>query len=112
MSGPETASAFRAWEAVARPGAMRLPIISLTANAAEEHEAECSHAGMDLFLSKPLRQEAIPLLRAHAAAHAEQRALEEAARSATHEAAEAAAAAALAGLRPLGASYNRAPTSE
>ena len=46
MSGPQVASAFRAWEAGARPGAMRLPIVSLTANAAEEHAAECSHAGM------------------------------------------------------------------
>jgi hypothetical protein len=57
---------------------------------------------MDLFLSKPLRQDAIPVLRAHAAAHAEQRAVEAAARSATREAAAAAAAAAVAHavLRP------------
>jgi CheY-like chemotaxis protein len=96
MSGPEAAAAYRVWEAAARPGAMRLPIISLTANAAEEHAAECSQAGMDFFLAKPLRQEAIPVLRAHAAAYAEQRAVEEAARSATREAAAVAAAAAAA----------------
>jgi CheY-like chemotaxis protein len=45
MSGPQAAAAFRAWEAAARPGAMRLPIISLTANAAEEHASECAQAG-------------------------------------------------------------------
>jgi hypothetical protein len=49
---------------------------------------------MDLFLAKPLRQDAIPVLRAHAAAYAEQRAVEAAAASATREAARAAAAAA------------------
>jgi CheY-like chemotaxis protein len=96
MSGPEAAAAFREWELEVRHGAIRLPNISLTANAAGEHEAECSQAGMDLFLSKPLRQEAIPMLRAHAAAHAEQRVVEEAARSATQEAEAAVAAAAAA----------------
>jgi signal transduction histidine kinase len=120
-SGTQAASEFRAWEAAARPGAMRLPIIALTANVLEEHASECENAGMvrarqsgrccfchscahalmclpvqDLFLSKPLREDVIPVLRAHAAAYAEQRAVEEAARAATAEAGHAAAAAAAA----------------
>ena len=48
----------------------------------------------DLFLSKPLRDAAIPALRAHAVAHAEQRAVEQDARSATREAKAAVDAAA------------------
>jgi CheY-like chemotaxis protein len=95
-SGTEVAAEFRAWEAAARPGAMRLPIIALTANVLEEHASECEGAGMDMFLSKPLREDVIPVLRAHAAAYAEQRSVEEAARAATGDAARAAAAAAAA----------------
>jgi CheY-like chemotaxis protein len=97
LSGPQVAVAFRAWETEHRPGAMRLPLVALTANAAEEHAAECAASGMDLFLSKPLRENALPALRAHAAAAAEARDVEAAARSATREsevAAKAAAAAA------------------
>jgi CheY-like chemotaxis protein len=45
MSGPEAAAAYRQWEAAARPDAMRLPIIALTANALEEHAAECIDNG-------------------------------------------------------------------
>jgi CheY-like chemotaxis protein len=36
MSGPQAAAAFRQWEEGARPGAMRLPIVSLTANVHEQ----------------------------------------------------------------------------
>jgi hypothetical protein len=62
----------------------------------EEHAAECATAGMDLFLSKPLRPCSVPVLHAHAAAHAECRAVQAAARSATSEAVRAAASAAAA----------------
>lgn len=50
----------------------------------------------DLFLSKPLRECSVPVLRAHAAAHAEYRAVAAAAASATAEAVRAANAAAAA----------------
>ncbi len=46
LTGTQVAAAFRAWEAVNRPGAMKLPLIALTANVAEEHAVECSEAGM------------------------------------------------------------------
>lgn len=97
MSGPDVAVAFRAWEAqqAQQSGVYtRLPLIALTANAMEEHAAQCEAAGMDLFVVKPLREAAIPALRAHAAAHAEQRAVDMDARAATREAAAAAASAA------------------
>jgi CheY-like chemotaxis protein len=59
---------------------MRLPLVALTANAAEEHAAECAASGMDLFICKPLRESALPALRGHAAA-AETRDVEAAARA-------------------------------
>jgi hypothetical protein len=36
LTGPQAAAAFRAWEAGARPGAMRLPLVALTANIHEQ----------------------------------------------------------------------------
>ena len=99
LRGPQVAAKFRAWEVQARPHAMKLPIIALTANVLEEHAVECATAGcaacsearlaacslraplrvnrsMDLFFSKPLREADVAVLRAHAMAYAEQRALE------------------------------------
>ena len=73
MTGPEAAVAFRAWERDMRPGE-HLPLIALTANVLEEHAAECKAAGMDAFLSKPLRPDALAVLRAHAGAYAAWRA--------------------------------------
>ena len=96
MSGTEVAAAFRRWEAEQAQATgtySRLPIVALTANVTEEHAAQCESAGMDLFLPKPLRDFAIPALRAHATAHAEQRAVVYEAQAATHEAAAAAASA-------------------
>lgn len=58
------------------------PIVALTANAMEEHAAECAATGCDAFLSKPLRADAMAVLRAHAAQAAELRALVQAAREA------------------------------
>lgn len=46
----------RAYRASEAPGA-HLPIIALTANAAEEVKTQCLEAGMDDFLGKPLKPE-------------------------------------------------------
>jgi len=51
MDGYMLAAAVRAEE---RAG-LRLPIIALTANALRGEEARCRHAGMDGYLSKPVR---------------------------------------------------------
>jgi CheY-like chemotaxis protein len=72
LTGPEAASAFRAWERAVRPTSARLPIAALTANVLEEHAEECKAAGMDIFLSKPLRKGALVVVRAMAQEHARQ----------------------------------------
>jgi PAS domain S-box-containing protein len=51
MDGYTLAAAVRAEEA----GGPRLPIIALTANALREEELRCHQAGMDVYLSKPVR---------------------------------------------------------
>ena len=55
MDGPEATRHLRAAEAAA--GGPRLPVVALTANAMAENRAECIAAGMDQFLSKPIRIE-------------------------------------------------------
>ena len=50
LDGIELTRAFRSEE---KPG-RHLPIIALTANAAEDVKAECLAAGMDDFLGKPV----------------------------------------------------------
>ena len=96
LSGTEVAAEYRRWEAEEAQATgvnSHLPIVALTANVTEEHAAQCESAGMDLFLPKPLRDFAIPALRAHATAHAEQRAVLYEAQAATREGAAVAAAA-------------------
>ena len=51
MDGLEASRRIRA----AEPAGRRLPIIALTANAFDENQDECLAAGMDAFLSKPVR---------------------------------------------------------
>jgi two-component system sensor histidine kinase RpfC len=51
LDGIELTRALRA----AEPPGRRLPIVALTANAAEDVKAECLAAGMDDFLGKPVR---------------------------------------------------------
>jgi two-component system, sensor histidine kinase RpfC len=55
LDGIEFTRAYRSEEARGE----HLPIIALTADAAEEAKAECLAAGMDDFLAKPIRPEAL-----------------------------------------------------
>jgi two-component system sensor histidine kinase RpfC len=50
MDGIDFTRAYRSRE----PAGEHLPIVALTANAAEEAKAECLAAGMDEFLTKPV----------------------------------------------------------
>jgi signal transduction histidine kinase/DNA-binding NarL/FixJ family response regulator len=73
MTGPQSARAFRAWEAAQRrAGPLRLPIVAFTANALEDAAAECRGAGMCDVATKPLRADAIAALHARATAYARQ----------------------------------------
>jgi two-component system sensor histidine kinase RpfC len=55
MDGIDFARSYRAREASTR----HLPIVALTANAAEEVRADCLRAGMDDFLTKPVTPEVL-----------------------------------------------------
>jgi CheY-like chemotaxis protein/nitrogen-specific signal transduction histidine kinase len=61
LDGYEATRRIREIEAhgnAAAPGTRRrVPIVALTANAMEGDEAKCMHAGMDDYLTKPLRAE-------------------------------------------------------
>jgi CheY-like chemotaxis protein len=74
LTGPQVAISFRAWESE-RPHLARTPLVALTANALEEHAAECAAAGCDAFITKPLRADSMAVLRVLAAQAAERRAL-------------------------------------
>ncbi|PCH97422.1 MAG: hybrid sensor histidine kinase/response regulator [Rhodobacteraceae bacterium] len=55
MDGLEATRAIRAYER--KHGLHRVPIIALTANAMKEDRERCLDAGMDDYLSKPIRKE-------------------------------------------------------
>lgn len=61
MDGVDFTRAWRSEE----PDGMRLPIIALTANAAEDAKAECLEAGMDEFLTKPVDPDMLDELLRH-----------------------------------------------
>ncbi len=59
MDGPETVRRLRGMGG----RLARVPVVALTANALESHRTECLNAGMDGYLTKPIRkQELIELL--------------------------------------------------
>jgi two-component system sensor histidine kinase RpfC len=53
MDGLEFTRRYRSQE----PAELRMPILALTANTAEDISAECREAGMDGFLNKPIEPE-------------------------------------------------------
>ena len=68
MDGLEATRRFRAWEQSCRTAPQgqqhaatrkRLPIVALSANVVDEKIEECTAAGMDGFLGKPLRLDAL-----------------------------------------------------
>ncbi len=58
MDGFTATARIRAGEAEA-PGRPRTPIVALTASALSEDEARCRAAGMDDFVTKPVRKQAL-----------------------------------------------------
>lgn len=58
LDGFETTRAIRAQQ---KPGDARIPIIAVTANASAEDRDACLEAGMDDYLTKPIKR---PLLEA------------------------------------------------
>jgi len=57
MSGLEATRQIRADESAYRLGRARIPIVALTANAYAEDRDDCLAAGMDGFVSKPIRRD-------------------------------------------------------
>ena len=57
MSGLEATRQIRADEAIRQAG--RIPILALTANAYDEDRDACLAAGMDAFISKPIRRDTL-----------------------------------------------------
>jgi signal transduction histidine kinase/ActR/RegA family two-component response regulator len=56
LNGFECTAAIRAAE---KPGAKRVPILALTAHALNGYDLRCLDAGMDGYVSKPMRAEAL-----------------------------------------------------
>ena len=63
MGGLEFARRFREWERATQPEGQRLVIVALSANVLDSHVTECTDAGMDGHLGKPLRADSLEQLR-------------------------------------------------
>jgi CheY-like chemotaxis protein len=65
MDGYATARAIRLWEqtrACGETSPSRLPIVAMTANALAGDREECIAAGMDDYVSKPMKRESLALV--------------------------------------------------
>ena len=60
MDGVDFTRAYRAYEQASPQGQHHMPIVALTANAAEEARDQCLAAGMDEFLTKPIDPDTLP----------------------------------------------------
>ena len=59
MDGMESAAAIRKWEKEGSSPHSHVPIIAVTANAQEEDRRRCLDSGMDDYLAKPIKREAV-----------------------------------------------------
>jgi len=65
MDGYEASRSIREFEENSREGT-RVPIIALTANAMQDDREKCLNAGMDDYIAKPVKQEALfEMIRRH-----------------------------------------------
>ncbi|HBN27331.1 MAG TPA: hypothetical protein DD405_07665 [Desulfobacteraceae bacterium] len=59
MDGVEATKEIRKLEELGRRRLKRIPIIAMTANVLDKYREECFAAGMDDFITKPIKRTAI-----------------------------------------------------